>query len=187
MYEIIQMTDCDLPIHRIEAWYACLNRVEEFWDCFLSQPNEHLPNLPFMSWLHTVHILLVVAKLSFIPAEGWDLDYVRTKCSFATLTDRLIEKLSAVSKLEIGFPSPRPLAIRFNLYAEKMRMCKRWYEAKLKAEEAVKASEQAAAFAGRSAIPGPASPDLNCPGLFDSFDDTVWQDFVYDWAAPMQF
>lgn len=187
MYEIVQMTECDLPIHRIEAWYACLNRVSDFWNCFLAQPDEHLPNLTFVSWLHTVHVLLVVAKLSFIPAEGWDLDYVRTKCSFATLTDRLVEKLQAAARLQSGFPSSRPLAVRFNLYADKMRMCKRWYEAKLKAEEAVKASEQAAADSEIPAAPAPDSPDLDCPRLFDSFDDTVWQDFMYDWSAPMQF
>lgn len=95
-------------------------------------------------------------KVIIHTSRGWDLDYVRTKCSFATLTDRLVEKLQAAARLQSGFPSSRPLAVRFNLYADKMRMCKKWYEAKLKAEEAVKASEQAAAD---SEIPAGPAPD----------------------------
>lgn len=186
MYEIIQMTECDLPIHRIEAWYACLTRVSEFWDCFLAQPNEQLPNLTFIVWLHTVHVLLVVAKLSFLQADGWDLDLVRTKWSFSALTDRLIEKLQSAASCESGLPYGRAITARFTLYAEKMRMCKRWYEAKLKAEEAIKASAEAAAFPERSA-PCPPTPEVDSQGFFDSFEDTVWQDFMYDWAAPMQF
>src|SRR4051794_6840312 len=106
------MTECDPLIHKIEVWYACLNRVSEFWDCFLAEPIEQLPNLTFISWLHTIHVLLVLAKLSFLPADGWDLDFVRTKWSFGTYTERLVEKLQSVSSLDSG-PPPHPIAARF--------------------------------------------------------------------------
>lgn len=179
------MTECDLPIHRIEVWYACLNRIGEFWDSFLAEPIEQFPNFTFISWLHTIHVLLVLAKLSFLPADGWDLDFVRTKWPFTTFIDRIIEKLQSVASVESG-PPPHPIAARFNLYAEKMRMCKRWYEAKLKAEEAVKASEAAAALP-EGLIPNPGTPEIEFQGLFDGLEDGMWQEFIYDWAGPMQF
>lgn len=127
----------------------------------------------------------MLAKLSFLPADGWDLDFVRTKWAFGTFIDRLVEKLESVTRLEVS-QTHRTVGARFNMYAEKMRMCKRWYESKIKAEDAVRASEAATAFPERPIL-NPSTPDTAFQGLFDGLEDSMWQDIMYDWALPSQF
>jgi len=128
----------------------------------------------------------MLAKLSFLAADGWDLEFVRTKWPFVTFLDRLVEKLESVTRVEAS-QRHRTVSARFSMYAEKMRMCKRWYEAKIKAEDAVKASAAAAAFPEQSIPNAAATPDVPFQGLFDGIEDGMWQDFMYDWALPPQW
>ncbi|KEF58862.1 uncharacterized protein A1O9_03705 [Exophiala aquamarina CBS 119918] len=185
LYEFVQTADLDPLIHRIEAWYACLNCISQYWDLFLAEPSENLPTLTFISWLHTIQPLLMLAKLSFLITDGWDLDFVRTKWAFGAFIDRLAEKLESVTRTDVSH-THRTVGARFNMYAEKMRMCKRWYESKIRAENAVKASEAAATLPERP-VPNPPSPDIPFQDLFDGLEDGMWQDFMYDWAIPTQF
>ncbi|KIX02452.1 uncharacterized protein Z518_08393 [Rhinocladiella mackenziei CBS 650.93] len=184
LYEAVVNAECDAPIQRAEALHACLQRVKSLYDVLDGQPPDSLPNLPFLAWIHVVHALIVVAKLSFLVADGWDLQYVRTSpVNFESVLDCLITKLESVAQHNLReFRTPNAVSARFMLYAEKTRVWKRWYENKIKVEAAPHTSQPP--DIGGAVLP---MDDQVIEGFLDGFDDGAWQDFIGDWTANFQF
>ena len=191
LYETVQTMDCDVPVHRAQALHTCLERVHRFFDILSAQPCDCLPNFPFLAWVHAIHALIVTAKLSFLVVEGWDLQYARTsRMNFSFAADKLIAKLDAVAHVEVG-QQPNAVSARFALYAEKIRMCKRWYECRIRSETeppTAEANDSNDSSSGNmttaTALP---AYDPTLEGCFDGLDDALWQDMMADWAGTMQF
>lgn len=184
LYETVLTTEDDIAIHRAEALHTCLHQISKFYGSISEAPPKYFPRFPFLVWLNIFHSLIVLGKLSFMAGDGWDVEYVRASgTNFAATVDRLIEKLEAVAQQsleEIQRPGSNLVATRYGMYAEKMRLCKKWYEQRLRAEM----EPQTAAPADVAA----AWPtyDISMEGFFEGFDDGMWLDLTGDWTAQMQ-
>ena len=107
--------------------------------------------------------------------------YVRTTCPFPQAMERLANKLQGVSYLHMGdVPHhPAPVAARFNIYAERLRFCKKWYDSRVKAENEPLASQTTDAA-------GPMNQGYDFQdGLFDGLDDSIWQELMPEWPGPV--
>ncbi len=135
LYETIFLVEGDSAFHKAEALHDALNHISYFWDALDNIPSPCLPSLTFVFWLHVIHVVIIVAKLSFAIIDGWDVQVIRnSKVNFGSITDRFAAKLRDVSKQGPGNEPPPPndpAAVRFSRYVEKMRLCKRWYESKI--------------------------------------------------------
>jgi hypothetical protein len=77
--------------------------------------------------------------------------------------------------------TPNAVSARYTVYAEKMRLCAKRYDNKIRAETESRETTSEA---------GPALPsfDPTFEGLFEGVDDGFWTDFNTDWAtAGIQF
>lgn len=184
LFELVQTIQCDVPIERAEALYACVERIDGFIDGFIQQPSSRLHHIPFLAWVHLLHAIIVLAKLSFLTAEGWDVQYLRaSRLSFPSMVGRLVDKMDAAAQQSLeDSQAPNAVSARFAVYGEKMRLCKKWYDSKIRAETDAEAST---APDLRPIIP---SSDPSYEGFFEGFDDGVWTDFMGDWSTVgMQF
>ncbi|KAI1628076.1 hypothetical protein EDD37DRAFT_290559 [Exophiala viscosa] len=182
--EHIMSSGVDTALARAGALYTCLKRVGNLIDCFTKFPATRLQYIPFMIWIHLLHAIIVIAKLSFLEAEGWDLQYVRTsETSFPATCTGLIAYLEAASRQCQGESQvPSPVSARFNMSAEKLRQCLKWYENKIQAEAESMASTEPCVVRN---LP-PFDPALE--GFFEGFDDGLWADFTGDFGnTGMQF
>ncbi|KAH0831781.1 hypothetical protein AYO21_06305 [Fonsecaea monophora] len=182
LFETVFAVPAESPYHRAEALYKCLSHVSLLFDSLDAIPWRCVPNLTFPFWLHLIHALVVLAKMSFLVLDGWDLQSIRgSQMSFPSAIDRMAQKMETVSQQSLAAgdtPSNNAVAARFSLFAEKMRACKKWYASKLNAEANVVA-------------PGPdtgvLSETISTEELFRGFEDGLWPDLMADWNANIQF
>ncbi|KAK5028698.1 hypothetical protein LTS07_006077 [Exophiala sideris] len=182
--EHIMSSGLDTALARAEALYTCLKRVGNLLDCFTKFPGTKLQYLPFMIWIHLLHAIIVIAKMSFLEVEGWDLQYVRTsETSFPASCTGLIAYLEAAARQCQGeSQTPSPISARFNMSAEKLRQCLKWYENKIQAEAESMTSTEACV------VPGLPPFDPALESFFEGFDDGLWADFTGDFGnTGMQF
>ena len=98
------------------------------------------------------------------------------------MVSRLVGILEAAVRQIMGeSQTPNAVSVRYTAYAEKMRLCGKWYDNKIRAEtESQETTSEA----------GPALPsfDPTFEGFFEGVDDGFWTDFNTDWAtAGIQF
>ncbi|OAP59769.1 hypothetical protein AYL99_04771 [Fonsecaea erecta] len=182
LFETIFTIQADRAYHRAEALHACLDHISQLFDYLEAIPGQYVPNLTFSFWLHLVHALVVLAKMSFLVLDGWDLRSIRgSGMNFPSTIDRVAQKLETVSHQSLASgdtPANNAVSTRFSLFAEKMRHCKRWYASKLNAETSDSAS----------GVENGALPDsMSMEDLFGSFEDGNWPDLVSDWNANIHF
>ncbi|KIX94678.1 uncharacterized protein Z520_09724 [Fonsecaea multimorphosa CBS 102226] len=182
LYETIFAVQVERAYHRAEALHACLSHISQFFDSLEAIPWRYVPNLTFSFWLNLVHALVVLAKMSFLVLDGWDLQSVRdSEMNFPSTVDRLVQKLETVSHQSLSSgdtPASNAVATRFSLFAEKMRLCKKWYASKLNAEASISAS---------SLETGALPENMPMEELFGGFEDSIWPDLTADWNANIQF
>ncbi|KIW33082.1 uncharacterized protein PV07_04577 [Cladophialophora immunda] len=182
LFETIFAVQADRAYHRAEALHACLSHISQLFDCLLAIPWGYVPNLTFSFWLNLVHALVVLAKMSFLVLDGWDLQSIRdSEMSFPSTIDRMVQKMETVSQQSLASgdtPTNNAVATRFSLFAEKMRLCKKWYASKLNAETSV-----SAAGLDNSALP----ESISAEELFGGFEDGIWPDLMADWNTNIQF
>ncbi|KAK5181825.1 hypothetical protein LTR44_006025 [Exophiala sp. CCFEE 6388] len=116
--------------------------------------------------------------MSFLEVEGWDLQYVRTsETSFPASCTGLIAYLEAAARQCQGeSQTPSPISARFNMSAEKLRQCLKWYENKIQAEAESMTSTEACV------VPGLPPFDPALESFFEGFDDGLWADFTGDFG-----
>lgn len=174
----------DTALARADALHACLRRIGNLNDCFSRFPGIQLQYLPFVIWIHLLHALIVLAKLSFLEIQGWDVQYVRSsETSFPATCTGLIAHLEAASRQCQGeSQAPSPVSARLNMSAEKLRQCLKWYENKILAEA------DSVASTDPGVVPGLVPFDPSLEGFFDGFEDALWTDFSGDLGTTgMQF
>ena len=179
LLEPIQVAECETPIERADALHSCLEKIEAFMDNFSKQSPSCLRFQPFLGWIELLHVILALARLSFLVVEGWDLHYLRaSKMNFATMISRLLSRFDSLAQQSFGdSQTPTTVSFRFSIYAEKLRLFKKWYEAKVNAEAETQASS--ASDLG-SALP---SFDPSWERMMEGFDDRIWTEFMADLEA----
>ncbi|KAJ9662182.1 hypothetical protein H2198_001533 [Neophaeococcomyces mojaviensis] len=177
LYEIVLSTDCNTPAHKVEALHACLNKLIAFFGTFMELSNTILPSMPFLSWAHISHALDIMAKLSFVVVEGWDVEWVRGNHGFISMTGRLMEKLKQTYADE-QTRYPENISIRFKIFAEKLQWCQQWYNTKVEAEARTNRPTSADVQDLESDQHQTDASYLPFPG---EFSDMIWQDFMIDW------
>ena len=183
IFEIVATSEQGAPLERAQALHASLQSMDCLIELFSKLPASSLPHLPFLTWIHVLHCYILLAKLSFLVVDGWDLQYVRT-CwtNFPTMVSRLVGILEAAVRQSMGeSQTPNAVSARYTVYAEKMRLCGKWYDGKIRAEtESQETTSEA----------GPVLPsfDPTFEGFFEGVDDGFWTEFNTDWAtAGIQF
>ncbi|KIW16859.1 hypothetical protein PV08_04049 [Exophiala spinifera] len=176
IYETVAASERDAPLERAEALHAALGTIDNLIGTFAKVSAGSIPQLPFLSWIYVLHCYIVLAKLSFLVVDGWDLQYVRTgRINFPEMISRIVEVLEAAVRHSMGEKlRPNAISARYTKYAEKMRACSKWYNSKLKAE-----TESSVDDLG-SALP---ALDSTFEGFFEGFNDGFWTDISMDWAG----
>lgn len=184
LYESLLQGEADEPLDKAEAMFKCMDRIDDLMVEMCAQPSRAYPNLPVTWWFGIVHAIAFLGKLSFRQAKAWDLEHVRAKLPFVSFVDRLIDKGRSVALLEEAQDgSPTPIATRFHFYCEKLTLCKRWYEAKINAEDGGETRDGINVGAGDVAGDTTAAIPLDMAsleGLFEDLDNFMWQDFIFD-------
>ena len=181
LYETTFLVEGDSAFNKAEILHDCLNHISDFWDALDPVPAQFLPHLTFVFWLHVIHVVIIVAKLSFVVIDGWDVQSIRSSnVNFVSITDRFVAKLKAVSTHDpgAGIPSANdPAAVRFSRYVDKMTLCKKWYESKIMLEvnEAGIITENGLQY------------DFSMAGLFEGLEDDFWTDSTAGWNTHMPF
>lgn len=175
MFERVLSAECDIPPQKVEALHLCLQKALSIIDIFLSQSLDDLPEMPFIGWLTVARAWDVLAKLSFLSTEGWDLDYVRRSPGFAAVADRMTARLMQV-QIHEERKNPGGRSIRFKFLAARGEQFKRWYENNVQQE------------IQQSTVPphvpddGFAAEEPLAPLPAADFSDILWQDFAIDWS-----
>lgn len=177
LFEPIVGADCDVPVHKVEAYHACLRKVMAFFEAFNHQEVTTIPHQPFLSWITIAHALDILARLSFAQVEGWDLGYVRNTPGFCAVTDQMTAMLQSVQAHEKRtYPTSR--SIKFKIFSTRAEKFRQWYDSKIQQEQAAKAAreEQNAADSGLLLDSVESLP------VMSDFSDMLWQDFNIDWS-----
>ena len=178
VHETILNGENDVTVQRLEILWNTLLKVSSFFDAMINIAARYMPNISFIAWMHVIHALTLLAKLSLLVTEGWDLDTVRSTVSFTATVDRIIAKLEEARADETVRSGQHAKYVRFAMYEEKMRQCKKWYESKIEMETRSKnLSEQQTQFAGSNM---PSNDWLSDP-MFFGLDDNLWSDFLGNW------
>ncbi|EXJ90269.1 hypothetical protein A1O1_03368 [Capronia coronata CBS 617.96] len=182
LYEPVLTMERDEAIQKAEALHACVEHIRLFYDSFAAQPPGSLQLLPFLEWLPVLYAHLVLARLSFLVADGWDLQCFRSSSmSFSAVADRLMAQLqSAAQQSLVQSQQSSEIPVCFSHYIDKLRLWKKWYENKLKTEVEVQPSTTPDVGAAFSAY------DFSVEGFFGGFEDLVGQDFIGDWNSSFQ-
>lgn len=179
IYETVAASEQGIPLERAEALHAALGTIDNLIGNFTKVSAGSIPHLPFLSWIHILHCYIVLAKLSFLVVDGWDLQYVRTgRTNFPAMISRMVVVLEATMQHSMGEKlRPNAVSARYTVYTEKMRSCLKWYNNKLKAENDSQGSSVADL--------GPALPTLDSTfeGFFEGIDESFWTDLSMDWAS----
>ncbi|KAJ9499672.1 hypothetical protein H2202_004662 [Exophiala xenobiotica] len=169
IFEIVATSEQGAPLERAQALHMSLGTIDSLIDLFSKLPASTLPHLTFLTWVHILHCCILSAKLSFLVVDGWDLQYV-------------LGTLEAAVRQSMGeSQTPNAVSARYTVYAEKMRLCAKRYDNKIRAETESRETTSEA---------GPALPsfDPTFEGFFEGVDDGFWTDFNTDWAtAGIQF
>ncbi|KAK5956979.1 hypothetical protein OHC33_002468 [Knufia fluminis] len=177
LFESVIGAACDVPVHRVEAYHACLKKVLAYLDTFTSQDIAQVPYQPFLSTVSLAHAFDIVSRLSFAQAEGWDLTYVRSTPGFNTLSDRMYTMLKSVQEREESmYPTSR--SIRFKVFCLRLEKFKQWYNAKVQQERSSQQSRDKEDVVDN----WPPSDGLSSLPVMADFSDLLWQDYTIDWS-----
>lgn len=166
--------DGAMPAHKVEALHACLAGVVEYFESFMSQKAETLPCIPFLMWATIAHAFDIYAKLSFIEAENWDLEYVRNNPGFIAISDAMIRTLNEAAATE-DIRNPKSTSIRFKISISRIEKFKQWYLSRVDLESKARTERL-------ETEPTVAVDETNFGPYFSDFADIVWQDFTTDWS-----
>lgn len=181
LYEPILSTEHDNTIHKVSALHGCLAHIGRFLETFLTLSVADCPRFPFMLWIQMAQVIMMLSRLSFLVVEGWDLNYIRnSSMNFSSVAERMIQMMEGVAQQDNQKTAPsNGLSAKYLLYADKMRLCKKWYDSKVKAE-----TESAASTTDATA--GLSAYDVPLEALFEGLDSNIWAEFPADWTIPMQ-
>jgi hypothetical protein len=98
-------------------------------------PVEDMPDLSILAWAILGQATDVLAKLSFLKLDGWDLALVRRQLSVSDVVERLSDKFLETFLCERR-RYPALDASHFAVFLLKMRQFRKWYEDRV-AKEAV--------------------------------------------------
>ena len=161
------------PAHKVEALHLCNQTIIDFFDAFAAQRDEDIPHIPFLSWVTISHAFDTLARISTLQTEGWDLDYVRNNPGFASLCDRMTQRLDTVHAYEEkNYPASR--SIRFKMFGARVQKFIQWYEAKIRPASREEPQNTTRANLGDVYAWHQPTP------LVGEFSDLLWQDFLAD-------
>ena len=81
------------PFARLNMLYACLNSIRRCFDAAYELPLSKWFDLPYTIWALLGHTILALSKMTFLNADGWEQDYVRSIVDFPVMIDTLARKL----------------------------------------------------------------------------------------------
>ena len=175
VYESIIPLPNDNAIEKVAALHAGLLAVEKYFSSFLSQHSTSMPAITYPHYMRQLHALSVLAKLSFLHLEGWDLQYVRSTVDFCDLIDRLNDKLWSMQEVEAANGGPT-FSRRYRTHRARLAQCKTWFK-ELVAQEARAQDTDGVQI---------DSYDPMFSGMLETTDDYLNFDFSEGWPGDAQ-
>lgn len=175
LLEPVLAAQCQHPLQKVEALYVCLNKINSYFDAFLSFELKDLSSFPFVASFGMSHAFEMLGKLSFLKLDGWDLDFVRHNPGFDNLVERLMANLRDAQSYEEKTFAPLR-SQRLKMFAAHGERFKSWYQNKLEQE-----AQQNVMSSSHSAAQDHASEDPLLPLTVTDFSDFLWQDLITDW------
>ncbi|EHY58925.1 Transcription factor opdL [Exophiala dermatitidis] len=181
LYEPVLTMDCDEPLQRAEALHACVEHIRRVHESFAALSPRSLPSLPLLALIDLIYAHTMLAKLSFLVTDGWDVHYLRSSSmSFSTMSDRLIAQMQSAAQFQLSQGrQSKGVGGCFLLYAERTRGFKNWYENRLKTEAEAHLSSISDNNASFSAY------YLPMEGFFDGFEYLMGQNLPEDWNSDL--
>ena len=172
-------------VETLSALHALLISVGSWYEAFLALKTDAVPCLTFLHMSQASHATDILAKLSFLQLEGWDLTYVRTQHSLSAMLEKMMDKFEDVFLSErTRFPDLE--MGRFAVYVMKLRNCKKWYEERLTAEAKEK---QQVPPVDKSDYSPSVNSTFQIPGGLPDWEFGLWPELgdISTWSQEVGF
>lgn len=172
-----RLGQCDDSMGNLQSLHLCVTGLTECLADLGKVTTEELSRATFSTWICMMECLMTNARLCFLKVDGWDLEYARRKLNFVSLVQKIIDMFETIREHN-SIMKPETATWKFSLYAERLRKCKSWYEAKIDLEKrsdiACDQTSNSERFDG--------SFDPSSFRFDSSFDDMIWGDIIGSWT-----
>ncbi|CZT25367.1 uncharacterized protein RCC_11098 [Ramularia collo-cygni] len=160
---------------RLEDLHRCVEALKAFFEVFFTVPSSVYFLIPFATFSHFAHALIVWKRLAAIDTEQWSLRSMVDQLNFNSILDELATRFEEPQQAALDLNGGLPIHNdSFSYWSKRLRWLKQMYAARSDPATTRTGAETEQQFRAPSGSNQPTPPEDIFSADFFSMDDNFW-------------